>query len=231
MLEASLKRYRQEVQGYRATLLKQERIGSTLHPEETIRVAFRESPFSVLMLWQQGARRAGFGTVQGSLFVLGENDGKMIVWRPDALLKETRVNPRDSSARDAARFSIEEFGIDHGAQRTYRAWKAAGDKLVTRSLGQQKIPELGDRLCYVIERILAQEELDPFVMGESSPPAANRADAFRNVRIMIDAETWLQTGAILTNTHGEKVASYFFRDVELNPQFEKTQFTPAAFRK
>jgi hypothetical protein len=234
MLEACLARYRGEVRGYRAVLLKQERIQGTLHPQERIRVAFRESPFSVLMLWEEGARRAGFGTVQGTLYVVGENQGKMIGWRPDALVKKMAVGTRDSNARAAARFSIEEFGLACGTERTLRAWISARDagQLQWEYLGVQPVPELKNRSCHVLCRTCNPAELDGFVKDESPAlTASNRGDAFRTVTIMIDSETWLQTGSKLQRADGELVASYYFQDVQLNPAFGRTQFTSDALTK
>jgi len=232
-LDASLRRYREQVHGYRAVLHKQERIGGKLYEQEGIRIAFRESPFSVLMLWDNGARRAGLGTVRGSLYVKGQHDGDMIGWRPDAFLKKTTVSTRESRARDASRFSIEEFGLYHGALRTYRAWTAARDSGAwnCKYIETKAIPELDGHVCHVIQRICEPDEFDAFLTGEKPPVApATTADSFHTITIMLDAETWLQTGAILERANRELVASYFFRDVQLNPTFPADQFTKEALK-
>jgi hypothetical protein len=230
-LKASLKRYKLDgYVGYRATLLKQERNGGVLHGQEKIQVRFRESPFSVLMLWQSGARRVGLGTVQGTLLV----DGKMIAWRPDALLKEMSADPRGKDARAAARFSILEFGIYAGTERTYRAWEAAQQrgKLQCEFVGTMPVAELDGRICHVIRRTCDTDEVDAFLQGESYVPTkANEVDAFRTVTIMLDAKTFLQIGSELKRANGELVASYYFKDIQKNPRFTKEDFSTTSFKK
>jgi|GEM_PF-757902 len=233
LLDASLRRYQAEVQSYRATLFKQERIAGKLHPAEEIRIAFREVPFSVLMLWDVGARRAGLGTVKGSLYVVGENQGKMIGWRPDAIFTHMKVGTRDANARAAARFGIEEFGLFWGAKRTYLAWLNAQERneLDCKYLGLQAVPELKNRICHVLQRTCQVDSVDPFMTGEAlEATPENSMGAFRTVTIMIDRETWLQTGAVLKNVQGDLVASYFFHDVQLNPNFEPTEFTEKSLK-
>jgi hypothetical protein len=59
------------------------------------------------------------------------------------------------------------------------------------------------------------------------PPAE---DGFTEVVIYIDQDSWLQVGAGMTGPDG-LYGSYFFRDVELNPDFPKDEFTEAALRR
>src|SRR5436305_1213709 len=48
-LRAGIRRYRREVRGFTAVLQKQERIGRRLNPVETLEVAYRNEPHSVLL--------------------------------------------------------------------------------------------------------------------------------------------------------------------------------------
>ncbi|HEY2786840.1 MAG TPA: hypothetical protein VGJ05_17905, partial [Fimbriiglobus sp.] len=50
LLESCVRRYKQEVRGFRAVLHKQERVNGKLYPPEIVRVAIREEPFSVRMI-------------------------------------------------------------------------------------------------------------------------------------------------------------------------------------
>jgi outer membrane lipoprotein-sorting protein len=75
----------------------------------------------------------------------------------------------------------------------------------------KRIPEVGDRDCYVLHRICAKPELD----------------GVKDVTIYVDAETWLQVGSVLKDDKGLLIGSYYFRDIKLNPEFKKDQFTPA----
>src|SRR5690349_242187 len=72
-LEACLRRYQREVKGYTCNFYKHERVGENLYDPEEIKVAFREQPFSVLFVWEKGARQA-----ERTLYVEGENDGNML---------------------------------------------------------------------------------------------------------------------------------------------------------
>ena len=68
-------------------------------------------------------------------------------------------------------------------------------------------------------------------MFEGAIPAQRPQDAFAEVTLMFDAETWLQVGSVQRDANGELVGSYYFRDVALNPHLPPDQFTPAALRK
>ena len=79
-MRASLRRYDRDVQGYRCTFVKQERLGGKLQRSEVIDVSCREKPFSVLFDWREGARLAA-----KVFYVKGENNDQLLVkpagWR------------------------------------------------------------------------------------------------------------------------------------------------------
>jgi hypothetical protein len=226
------------LRGYKATLVKRERINGKLHDEEVIRSWVRAEPYSVLMLWDKGAREVLGTATEGTLFVAGENNGKIKVWRPSARLlpKFLDIHPTDphSPARSASRYAITEGGLLHAPERTYRAWsdvKAKG-RLHVKYEGQRKVEEVGGRLCHVITRTADPPTIDPYLMAEEPPdPSRRAADTSKTVTLFIDAETWLQVGSRITNPEGQLVGEYYFRDVELNPQFAADQFKPSVFQK
>lgn len=226
------------LRGYKATLIKRERINGRLYDREVIRTWVRAEPYSVLMLWDEGAREVLGTATEGTLFVAGENNGKMKVWRPSArfLPKFLDIHPTDphSPARSASRYAITEGGLLHAPERTYRAWsdvKAKG-RLHTRYEGKRTVEEVGGRVCHVVTRTADPPTIDPFQMAEEPPdPGRRAADTSKTVILYIDAETWLQLGSRITNPEGQLVGEYYFKDVELNPQFAADQFTPSTFRK
>jgi hypothetical protein len=213
MLEAGLQRYRAEVQGYRCTLVKRERLHGRLKPEEVVTAAFREAPFSVLMHWQSGA-----GDGDASLYVEGENDGQMLV-RPMASWKRmlvggyVSIDPDDPRVLDSSRYTIRHFGIARGMERSYASWKHARDAgmLHVEYLGLRSLPEAGDRLCHVWQRHCTHPEEEGLTQSQ----------------IAIDAETWLQLSSYLWAGE-ELIGSYHFREVDLNPTFQAGEFSPAA---
>jgi hypothetical protein len=229
-LAAGLARYQREVRGMTATLLKQERIGKTLHPPEVIRVSIREEPFAVLMLWESGIRNSA----EGTLYVSGENAGSMKVWRPNALLaKSLTLGTKDALARAASRYCLAESGLYHGQLRTYVRWKAIHDAgtLQVEYRGRKAVPELGGKICHELVRTCAVPECDRYCSDEKPKSGEGAPDAFSTATIFLDAETGYQVGARLMRADGELVGSYFFKDITLNPVFPSGQFTMDAFRK
>jgi hypothetical protein len=226
------------LRGYKAILIKHERINGKLHDEEVIRSWVRAEPYSVMMIWERGAREVLGTATEGTLFVAGENNGKIKVWGPSARLlpKFMDIHPTDphSPARSASRYAITEGGLLHASERTYSAWsdvKARG-QLQTRYEGKRKVDEVGGRVCHVITRTADPPTIDPFLMAEETPdPSRRAADTSKTVTLYIDAQTWLQVGSRITNPEGQLVGEYYFKDVELNPQFAADQFKPSAFRK
>lgn len=215
-LEDSIKRYNHDVKAYTGVLQKQEAIGGKINPTETIKFWFREKPFSVLFHWLEGARLA-----DAVEYLEGENDDKLLV-RPrgiaarllagDVLLRD--VNGPD--ARSSGRYTLDEFGIKKGTERTLAAWKAAQDRnaLDVDYLGVKKIKELGDRPAWVLRR--TNREVD--------------SDGVKECTIYVDTETGLQIGTVLKDDKGLLVGSYYFRDLDLNPKFKADQFGRAALK-
>jgi hypothetical protein len=214
-LEASLDRYDREVQGFRATLIKQERLRGKLGPEETIAVAFREKPFSVLMDWKQGA-----GLAKRSLYVEGENRGRIVVqpagWR--AIVGQVTIATDDPDAKSSSRYPITEFGIRIGTKQTLASWKAARERgaLGVTFEGKKKVAALGELPCWVFRRS-DKPEHDP--------------DGIASSEYAFCAKTGLQLGTSLYDADGQLVGRYHFRDVELNPAFDRHTFTREALRK
>jgi Protein of unknown function (DUF1571) len=203
-----LRRYDYTVQGYELTFKKQERIGGKLQPSETIAVKFREEPFSVLFEWLKGERLA-----KKTLFVRGENDNKLLV-KPAGVLSLAGIVERDpegEQAKQSGRYPLTEFGLKIGTLRTVAACEMArkNKALHVEYLGQQKIPEVGERVCYVLKR---------------APYEKPEEDGIVSATYYVDKETWLQVGSTLKNADGELIAEYWFRDIKLNPPFKPDTF-------
>jgi Protein of unknown function (DUF1571) len=208
-LQRCLGHYDQNVRGYRLLMHKQERIGGKLQPREIIEVCFREPPFSVRLHWREGARLA-----EQALYVDGANDGKMLV-RPALLLARNLIVSRDpdgSEARQSGRFSIRDYGLKKGMERTLHTWQAAREKneLHVAFLGERKLDETDGRSCLVLRR-------DQYARPEG--------DGVTEVTVYIDRETWLQVGTVAHGEGGQLIGSYFFRDLQLNPEFEEGLFS------
>jgi hypothetical protein len=212
-LEKCVQRYEQQgIQGYSVTLHKQERIGGKLQASEEIESYYREKPYSVFMHWLRGQRKA-----ESSLYVEGENGGKMLAKPAGVAGVFVKVVERDVDGEDArlsGRYTMKEFGLKAGIQKTYRDWKAAKEKRALRVqyLGVRKVREVGDRLCYVLRRTCVEPE----------------EDSVSDVTIYIDKENLLQVGAVLKDADGKLIGEYMFRDLRINPEFKPNQFTRSA---
>ena len=211
---ASMQKYKAEVEGYHCKLHKRERIRGELRDPETIDCDFQQAPFAVLMRWLEGK-----GRVDALLYVAGENgDQLLLVPSSETLKAALRVMGKtygkraltSEDARNASRYPVSEFGIYHGTARVYSAWRAAREtgSLRTRYDGVRPIAELGGRPCHVLHRTCVTPE----------------EDGMTQVTLMFDAETLLQIGAVMT-ADDQPLASYFFRDLKLNPKFDSTHFS------
>jgi hypothetical protein len=209
-----LKRYNREVKGYRCILQKQEFIDGKLYPTEVMEVCFREKPHSVYMAWKEGTRRA-----ERVLYVKGANDDKMLC-RPAG--KAARFLAGDVVARDvdgadaraAGRYSLKEFGLKNALARTHSDWSIAREEgdLQVEYLGVKKLKEAGDVPCYAFRR--TQKKPDREGVAECT--------------IYIDTKNWLSVGTVLKDEKGNLLGAYYWRDLELNPDFKKDQFEKSA---
>ncbi|OAI53169.1 hypothetical protein AYO44_16250 [Planctomycetaceae bacterium SCGC AG-212-F19] len=215
-LENCIRRCVREVKGYSLTLQKQENIAGKIQPSEIVQVHFREKPHSVFFNWVEGARLA-----ERVLYVEGENDGKMLA-RPKGGLARivagdvTAREVNGPDARNSARYTMDQFGFKKSTERTLLSWKTARDAgtLNVEYLGRSKVKEVGDKECYILKRIAKEPE----------------NDGVKESLYYFDSDTWLQVGVVLKDDKGLLIGSYYFRDLKLNPEFKKDQFTPAALK-
>jgi hypothetical protein len=211
-LEMCLERYQQEVTGYSAKLIKRERVGGKLQPLEKVEVFFREEPFSVYMNWLEGG--VGLIPPQKVLYVNGENNGRLVArGRGWAGFKTFEKDIHGSEAKSTGIYTIDQFGIYLGTERTVAAMRKAKARGALH-VAYKGDAELGDRACYM------------FVRTPYEPP---EDEGVNELTIFIDKENWLQIGSVLKDSSGQFIAEYFFRDVKINPEFKKDQFARAAF--
>jgi hypothetical protein len=210
-LRACLLRYRKEVQGYRATLQKQERLNGKLGPWELLAVDFREQPFSVFLTWKSSPA----GMADRALYVDGENGGKALA-RGKILHLVHHRDPYSADATNASRVALPEFGMAKGTERTLAAWEhaAARGTLRVEYLGILPVSEVGGVPCHILRRTCDPPEEDGVVTTEMS----------------FDVVHWLQVGNVLTGAGNEPIAAYYFRDLVLNPLFAPNEFDVRAMK-
>jgi hypothetical protein len=215
-LENCIHRYHKDVhEGYRLKFHKKERITGKLNEAEEIDVCFREKPHSVLFHWTEGARKAA-----ACLYVEGENGDKLLV-RPTGLGRLAGVVKRDpegDEAKKSGRYSLKQFGLKNATLRALASWKAAKeeDALHVEFLGEQKLKEAGDRVCWVLKR---------------SKYKKPERDGVTETTLYFDKESWLQVGSVVRDADGKLVGEYYFYDIELNPKFDEDTFTRDAVKE
>jgi hypothetical protein len=99
----------QRVQDYQCRMVKRERIGNRLQPENTMLMYVRTNPLSIFFHWVAPADLAG----QEVCYVAGRYNGNMRV-RPHGLLGATgfhTIEPNDPRARQTSRHPITDAGI------------------------------------------------------------------------------------------------------------------------
>ncbi len=214
LFRLSLVKYHETTKAYTCTMCRQERIKGKLNPPDVVECWFKEEPFSVLMHWTQGG-----GPADASLFIANHHGHKICV-RPK-IGKVFGYVERSLDAPDVkanSRYSITDFGLRGGAERTYRTWKELRDKgvdLQTEYLGlRPNVEEAGGRACHVIKR-------------HCNPP---EEEGLTDVTIYIDAETWQQVGSVLM-ADDQLIGCYWFKDININPTFDSKQFSIETLKK
>lgn len=211
-VEAAIARYDREVTGYTCLLIKEERLGGVLMPEEQILCWFRQKPsFRILMEWVQGARLA-----HRVLYVQGENDNRLLAKLNGvlALGGTARRDADGSDARSSARYPATEFGMRHGMQRTLDALRAARGRgeLKTVFNGLKTVPELGYP-CWEIVRPDYPRPED---------------DGISHATYYYDPKTWLQVGSVLRDAEGKLIGRYFFTELDLEAKIPDEMFVEKA---
>ena len=201
--------YANEVKCYTCIFRKQERVKGKLLPAERIEVHFNEEPFNVHMHFLEG------GTATKVIYPDGENYENLAA-RPrfPSFFVVSRAI-KGAEAMQSSRFPISQFGIQKGTESTLASMHRAKARgaLHVRYDGIYRVSQLGDRTCYKLVR---------------TPYTPLEDDELNELTLYIDTETMLQTGSVLRNIHDELIAEYWFRDVKLNPEFKKEQFTRGA---
>lgn len=216
-LEKCLERHEREIRGYKGTLVKQERVqGKTQpNPPEVVKFEFKENPHSVYMKWVEGAFDAA-----AVVYVKGENQDKMMA-RPNNKFLSLIVweePPNSPKAKRSGRYTIDEFGIKIGLERVLKTWRQrqADNELHVQYEGVFFVDKAGNRPCYKIHRTKFERPED---------------DGVFDVIVYIDTETWLQVGSILRDQKGQLIGEYFFRDLQLNPEFPPGYFNREMLKK
>ncbi len=213
--EFCLDEYHRNIRDYRVTFTKRELVRNKLTPEQVTKVRFRESPYSVDMLWTQNAGRAG-----RVLYVEGtrvdKHGNELALVKPAGILGGIGITVwRAIHGRDAereARRTIDQFGFKNslGLIIKYCVQAQAEGKLGLAFVGDGSI---NGRPTYVFERRL------PYTGEEERYPD-------RLLVVHIDKEWLLPTGCFsYADDDGENLLGrYLLTEAEFNLGFEDADF-------
>jgi Protein of unknown function (DUF1571) len=138
----------QRIRDYTCTLIKQERVGGQLQPENIIAVKFRNQPFSVYMKWS--APRDSLG--QEVCYVQGRNNNMMRV-HPSGILGGmagfVNIDPRDPKVMQNSRHTIHEAGLGNMIERLARSWEEDRRQGITQARVAEY--EYNKRRCIRVE--------------------------------------------------------------------------------
>jgi Protein of unknown function (DUF1571) len=216
-LDGCLKRYNQTVKGFTVNFWKKECIDGKLQPLEIVDVCYRDQPLSIFFSWQQGSR----GPTK-ALYVEGENFNAKGQSQTLALVTFGIVLKRDPDSSDAkkyGRYPMNKFGLRQAMERVVQTWRVADAEksLHVEYLGLYQVMDAGGCICHTIHR-------HDFAHPEGD-------DGVTEVYIFVDVNSLLQVGSVVLGEGGKLLGEYYFRDIQLNPEFAPGQFTPAALKK
>lgn len=205
----------ENVRDYTATVIKQERSGSDLKPEEICEVKIRNEPFSVYMKFLAPENLKG----QEVIYVAGQNDGKLIGHAGSgaaALLGAKWLDPRGPIAMFGQRYPITELGILNLTKR-----------LIEVGEHDRQFSE-----CYVWRNDDAKVGDRPCILITVMHPERRSAFIFHIARIFIDKELMVPLHYEAYDwpaNPGEKpplLERYTYANLKLNPGLTDADFDP-----
>jgi hypothetical protein len=217
LLDRGWQHYRENIERYRCTLRKQERLADGLTEVQRVEVRFRESPRTVYMLWQEHAdevRRALYKDAPEFVDREGRKQARIEPAGAIARLfvKDLMIDIHGKRARESSRRTIDECGFHATFELLNQTNELAAEHgvLDIRHVGSGAVD---NRPTHILVRELPYE-------GPDGP--------FPEARLVVHIDQeWLLPVAIYSyadRQERELLGSYVFTDVELNPQFSEDAF-------
>lgn len=203
----SLEWYNAKVKGYTCQFLKIEKIDGELRKPETMRMKFRESPFSVYVKWI-----AEPSLDQEAIYVEGANKGLAVVHPSGvlgALFRKINLAPDSKRALKHSRRPVTKAGMGNMLRlvipQCERA-KANGDLTLT----YEGVRHEGGRPSYVFKRVLPRKHDYPCGV----------------LIIYIDQEYLVCVRTDAYEWDGSLMSHYFYTDLQINPDLKDEDFDP-----
>jgi hypothetical protein len=206
LLERAERRYA-DVNDYTAILLRRERIGGTLRPQETILLKF-QIPYKVYMKWLEGRGKGREG-----LYVAGAHDGRFLVHEPRGIrsLVTAALDPSDSRVLEESRHPVTDVGIG-------RLLEIIGEN--TRRGAREGVLRLVDRGVAVVGGQWVQQV-------EGILPRNPRAGYYcYRVLLSFDEENHLPIRVVVYDWRNRVAEDYTYTQLRLNPGLSDQDFDP-----
>jgi Protein of unknown function (DUF1571) len=208
LLQWARDHYSKSVQDYSATMVKQERINNSLKPIETLDIAFKDKPFSVLMTWRKNP-----GKVDKLLYSEGSYDNKMVV-HPTGLfkwLKSARRDPKSKEARQSSRRTCDQFGFFRSMDSLLKIYTLAQSQEDLR-IGYVGKTLVDKRPCIAMERILPPKKEYPYA----------------RLVMEFDVEYVVPTAITSYDWQGRLIGRYVYTNLRFNIGLTQDMFTTKA---
>ena len=209
LIKQAIARYKESVQDYSCTFIKQERLNGQLQPDQEIKVKFREQPFSVGMQW---VRNAPIG--DAILYVEGKCDGQMLV-RPKGLLGKMigvqMRKPGDPAVMANTLKPITAFGLRKNLESLLAVYELAGQRgdSVNSFAGYK---EVAGRKVMVLKRELPNKPDYPCKL------VVWYLDVEYEAPMALESYDW----------DDQLIASYLYKGLKFNNGYSDSDFAPEA---
>lgn len=195
------------IQAYTCQFQKLERIDGELRKPETMRMKFRNAPFSVYLKWIVEPSKD-----QEAIFVRAAHDDKAVVHPPGllgAIFRKVSIDPEGKTARKHSRRPITVAGMGYMVDLVTGQCEDAltrGDLTLT----YEGIRNEGGRPLYLVKRVLPKDKGYPC----------------ETLLIFIDCETLACVRTDGYDWGGELISHYFYTDLSINPGLTDDDFDP-----
>jgi hypothetical protein len=195
------------VKDYMGTLVKEERVGGQLQPEQYIAIRVRQEPFSVYLKWTGPKQFEG----QEAIYVAGKNGNKMRAKASTGLAAAmgfVSLDPTDPRALRQSRHAITESGIGHLIETIARGREA------DQNLGAGQVQTTYRDFMFQQKQCMGMETVHKVNNGQFyCYRSVVFFDKQTKLPVRFEAYDWPKAGGPAT---GDKLECYSYIDLKFN---------------
>jgi hypothetical protein len=198
----------QKINDYSCILVKQERVGGKLLPEQTALMTARTQPFSVWMKFSAPLNISG----QEVCYVAGKNNGKMRV-KPAGLkgaFGYVTIPVDDARALAQNRHTVDSAGLGAMIEQIATAQALCRDSKSTTTFAEY---QFNGKMCHRIE-----------ITHQEGKAYCHRCVIFFDKELCLPVRFEAYDRPTATNPSGELIESYSYANLKLNPGVPESVF-------